>query len=291
MHEKCNRTAVEVKRWSERVTRDAGILSLGSCFSTEMGSRLAEEGYGICSNPFGVLYNPASIANSIDFLAHGRIFTDSDVVFTDSDVVPRNTNPVRAGHTVGPQPGHRPIAPDGDGYVSFYHHGSFTRKSPEEFLLNANTSLAAASSAFRKAKWIMVTFGTSWVYRHIERDIIVSNCHKHPAWEFRRELLTVEDITDRWDDIVKAFPNKHFIFTVSPIRHRKDGMHGNQISKAILLLAVEHMVSAFPNTHYFPAYEIVLDELRDYSWFTDDLTHPSPEAVNIVWERFRTSVL
>ena len=225
-----------------------------------------------------------SVCYSIDFLAHGMIFTDSDVV-------PRNTNPVRAGHTVGPQPGHRPIAPDGDGYVSFYHHGSFTRKSPEEFLLNANTSLAAASSAFRKVKWIMVTFGTSWVYRHIEQDIIVSNCHKHPAWEFRRELLTVEDITDRWDDIVKAFPDKHFIFTVSPIRHRKDGMHGNQISKAILLLAVEHMVSAFPNTHYFPAYEIVLDELRDYSWFTDDLTHPSPEAVNIVWERFRTSVL
>lgn len=284
MHEKCNRTVVEVKGWPERIVRDAGILSLGSCFSTEIGNKLAEEGYGICSNPFGVLYNPASIANSIDFLAHGRIFTDSDVV-------PRNTNPVRAGHTVGPQPGHRPIAPDGDGYVSFYHHGSFTRKSPEEFLLNANTSLAAATSAFRKAKWIMVTFGTSWVYRHIERDIIVSNCHKHPAWEFRRELLTVEDITDRWDDIVKAFPDKNFIFTVSPIRHRKDGMHGNQISKAILLLAVEHLVSAFPNTHYFPAYEIVLDELRDYSWFTDDLTHPSPEAVNIVWERFRTSVL
>lgn len=284
MHEKCNRTAVEVKRWSERVTRDAGILSLGSCFSTEIGNKLAEEGYGICSNPFGVLYNPASIANSIDFLSQGRIFTEDDVI-------PRNTNPVANGYKARPQPGHRPIAPDGDGYVSFYHHGSFTRKSPEEFLLNANTSLAAASSAFRKAKWIMVTFGTSWVYRHIERDIIVSNCHKHPAWEFRRELLTVEDITDRWDDIVKAFPDKHFIFTVSPIRHRKDGMHGNQISKAILLLAVEHMVSAFPNTHYFPAYEIVLDELRDYSWFTDDLTHPSPEAVNIVWERFRTSVL
>lgn len=279
-----NRTVVEVKGWSERVTRDAGILSLGSCFSTEIGNKLAEEGYGICSNPFGVLYNPASIANSIDFLSQGRIFTEDDVI-------PRNTNPVANGYKARPQPGHRPIAPDGDGYVSFYHHGSFTRKSPEEFLLNANTSLAAASSAFRKAKWIMVTFGTSWVYRHIERDIIVSNCHKHPAWEFRRELLTVEDITDRWDDIVKAFPDKHFIFTVSPIRHRKDGMHGNQISKAILLLAVEHMVSAFPNTHYFPAYEIVLDELRDYSWFADDLTHPSPEAVNIVWERFRTSVL
>lgn len=284
MHEKCNRTAVEVKRWSERVTRDAGILSLGSCFSTEIGNKLAEEGYGICSNPFGVLYNPASIANSIDFLSQGR-------TFTEDDVIPRNTNPVANGYKARPQPGHRPIAPDGEGYVSFYHHGSFTRKSPEEFLLNANTSIAAASSAFKKAGWIMVTFGTAWIFRHLERDIIVSNCHKHPAWEFRRELLTVEDITDRWDDIVKAFPDKHFIFTVSPIRHRKDGMHGNQISKAILLLAVEHMVSAFPNTHYFPAYEIVLDELRDYSWFTDDLTHPSPEAVNIVWERFRTSVL
>lgn len=279
-----NRTVVEVKGWSERVTRDAGILSLGSCFSMEIGNKLAEEGYGICSNPFGVLYNPASIANSIDFLAQ-------DHKFTAEDVVPRDTNPIRSDHTVSIQPGHRPIAPEGGGYVSFYHHGSFARRTPEEFLRNANTSISAASSAFKKAGWIMVTFGTSWVYRHIERDIIASNCHKHPAWEFRRELLTVEDITDRWDDIVKAFPDKHFIFTVSPIRHRKDGMHGNQISKAILLLAVEHMVSAFPNTHYFPAYEIVLDELRDYSWFTDDLTHPSPEAVNIVWERFRTSVL
>ena len=235
MHEKCNRTVVEVKGWPERVARDAGILSLGSCFSTEIGRRLAEEGYCICSNPFGVLYNPASIANSIDFLAQGH-------KFTAEDVVPRDTNPIHSDHTVSIQPGHRPIAPEGGGYVSFYHHGSFARRTPEEFLSNANTSISAASSAFKKAGWIMVTFGTSWVYRHIERDIIVSNCHKHPAWEFR-------------------------------------------------LLAVEHMVSAFPNTYYFPAYEIVLDELRDYSWFTDDLTHPSPEAVNIVWERFRTSVL
>ena len=284
MHEKCNRTAVEVKRWSERVTRDAGILSLGSCFSTEIGNKLAEEGYGICSNPFGVLYNPASIANSIDFLAQGH-------KFTAEDVVPRDTNPIHSDHTVSIQPGHRPIAPEGGGYVSFYHHGSFARRTPEEFLSNANTSISAASSAFKKAGWIMVTFGTAWIFRLLERDIIVSNCHKHPAWEFRRELLTVDDITDRWDNIVKAFPDKNFIFTVSPIRHRKDGMHGNQISKAILLLAVEHLVSAFPNTYYFPAYEIVLDELRDYSWFADDLIHPSPEAVNIVWERFRTSVL
>ena len=231
-----NRTVVEVKGWSERVTRDAGILSLGSCFSMEIGNKLAEEGYGICSNPFGVLYNPASIANSIDFLAHGR------------------------------------------------HHGSFARQSPEEFLSNANASLATASSAFKKAGWLLVTFGTSWVYRHIDRDIIVSNCHKHPAWEFRRELLTVDDIVNRWSGIVKAYPDKRFVFTVSPIRHK-------QISKAILLLAVEHLTGIFHNTRYFPAYEIVLDELRDYAWYSDDQVHPSKEAVNIVWKRFMTTAL
>ena len=137
----------------------------------------------------------------------------------------------------------------------------------------------------------MVTFGTSWVYRHIERDIIVSNCHKHPAWEFRRELLTVDDIVNRWSGIVKAYPDKRFVFTVSPIRHKKDGMHGNQISKAILLLAVEHLTGIFHNTRYFPAYEIVLDELRDYAWYSDDQVHPSKEAVNIVWKRFMTTAL
>ena len=182
MHENCHRTVVEVKGWSERVTRDAGILSLGSCFSTEMGSRLAEEGYGICSNPFGVLYNPASIANSIDFLAQ-------DHKFTAEDVVPRDTNPIRSDHTVSIQPGHRPIAPEGGGYVSFYHHGSFARRTPEEFLRNANTSISAASSAFKKAGWIMVTFGTHrQMGRHrkgFSGQALHLHCLAHPPQERR----------------------------------------------------------------------------------------------------------
>lgn len=277
------RTVVDVEKWPDRITFNEGILSLGSCFSSEIGQKLTEGGFKICSNPFGVLYNPTSIANSIEFLAQDRIFTEDDVIL-------RDTNPPPSRPAVR-QSGHTPIAPDGGGYVSFYHHGSFARQSPEEFLSNANASLATASSAFKKAGWLLVTFGTSWVYKHIDRDIIVSNCHKHPAWEFRRELLTVDDIVNRWSGIVKAYPDKRFVFTVSPIRHKKDGMHGNQISKAILLLAVEHLTGIFHNTRYFPAYEIVLDELRDYAWYSDDQVHPSKEAVNIVWKRFMTTAL
>lgn len=263
-----------------RIDKDSMTVSLGSCFSAEMGRRMEEAGWRMCVNPFGVLYNPVSVAASLLRLAEGR-------PFTSEDVVPRDTNPVREGRqrkTVSP--GHRPVAPDGGGYVSFMHHGSFARKTPEEFLDNANGALAEASAAFREARTVIVTFGTAWVFRHLERDMIVSNCHKHPAWEFRRERLTVEDITALWNPVIGRFPDKRFIFTVSPIRHLKDGLHGNQLSKAILLLAEDSLVRSHPNAGYFPSYEIVLDELRDRSWFAPDGAHPSQAALDFVWKRF-----
>lgn len=277
-------TAVASDRFPISIRKDDRIVSLGSCFSSEIGDRLAEDGYHILNNPFGVLYNPASIANSIHRLANA-------VPFTSADVILRDTNPAYGKPPDITDPAHRPIAPQGGGYVSFYHHGSFARKSPEEFLAIANSSLAAASQTFKAAGWILVTFGTAWTYRHLEQDIIVSNCHKHPAREFRRELLTVDDINHIWNRIPETFPDKRFILTLSPIRHKKDGMHGNQISKATLLLSIEHLVRTFPNVMYFPAYEIILDELRDYSWYASDLVHPSPEAVDTVWQRFRTAAL
>ena len=281
-----NTTRVEIPAFPVKIKAGDSTLSLGSCFSTEIGSRLAGMGLDICNNPFGVLYNPVSIARSLKFLAQGH-------TFTAEDVIPRDTNPVRkenrARKDVSPE--HRPIAPEGGGYVSFYHHGSFARKSPEEFLEHANASIRNASSWFHDAGWIIITFGTAWVYRHLQRDIIVSNCHKHPVWEFQRELLDLTEIQDTWSAIVRSFPDKNFIFTVSPIRHKKDGMHGNQVSKAILLLAVGHIVSECPNAMYFPAYEIMLDELRDYSWYAPDLVHPSPEAVEYVFRCFQTAAL
>lgn len=262
------------------IEKNSMTVSLGSCFSTEMGARMAAHGYRVCSNPFGVLYNPASIASSLLRLADG-------CPFLPEEVIPRDTNPVREGRkprAVSPE--HRPIAPEGGGYVSFWHHGSFARKTPEEFLDNANAALSRASATFRDADTVIVTFGTAWVFRHLERDVIVSNCHKHPAWEFRRERLEVEDITALWNPVLDRFPDKRFIFTVSPVRHLKDGLHGNQLSKAILLLAEDSLVQSHANAEYFPAYEIVMDELRDYSWFGEDTVHPSAAAVDKVWRRF-----
>ena len=266
-----------------KIDRDSTVLSLGSCFSAEMGRRMAGEGLKVCCNPFGVLYNPASIASSLMRLADGR-------PFTVADVVPRDTNPVREGRLRRPvSPDHRPIAPDGGGYVSFHHHGSFARKTPEEFLEHANASLAEASAAFRRARTVIITFGTAWVFRHLERDIIVSNCHKHPSWEFRRERLYVEDIVSLWAPVLERFSDRHFILTVSPIRHLKDGLHGNQISKSTLLLAEDILIQSHPNAEYFPSYEIVLDELRDRTWFEADGAHPTGEAIDIVWGRFKNA--
>lgn len=283
-------TAVDIKRIPVRIDKQDTVISLGSCFSTEMGNRLETEGFEVLNNPFGVLYNPVSIANSIHLMTDGYSFGPKDVI-------PRDTNPVRKNKTVHASDGsagfgqHRPIAPDGGGFVSFYHHGSMSRKTPEEFIKDANNALEMASEKFKEARWILITFGTAWVYRHIERNIIVSNCHKHPAWEFRRERLDIPDITGIWNGIVSSFCEKNFIFTVSPIRHRKDGMHGNQISKATLLLATEQIVQQHENAFYFPAYEIVLDELRDYSWYAEDLVHPSPAAVETVWQHFCSAAL
>ncbi len=264
--------------------KDSPVVSLGSCFSSEIGLKMTEDGYDVCCNPFGVLYNPVSIASSLLRLADGRHFTPDDVV-------PRDTNPVRAGRPKrAVSPDHRQIAPPGGGFVSFWHHGSFARSTPEEFLEHANGVLDSSSAVFRKAGTVIITFGTAWVFRHIDRDIIVSNCHKHPAWEFRRERLSVQDIVALWDDILVRFSDKTFIFTVSPIRHLKDGLHGNQLSKSTLLLAEDILVGNHPNARYFPAYEIVLDELRDYSWYGEDTVHPNAAAVKIVWEKFSDGI-
>ena len=280
------RTVADIRPLTDGIRPGDGIISLGSCFSTEIGTRLAADGYEICNNPFGVLYNPVSIARAVDFLSGRRSLSADDVIL-------RDTNPAPANAPARPAPHHRPIAPDGGGYVSFFHHGSFARKTPEEFLDNAQTALAEASGRFAEARWILVTFGTAWVYRHLEKDIIVSNCHKIPAREFERYRLSVEDIvtdyTHLLHELLQANPTLQVLFTVSPIRHWKDGAHGNQLSKATLLLAIDALRQRFPNVHYFPSYEIVLDELRNYRYYADDMLHLTPLAVNYIWERFSTT--
>ena len=239
------------------ITFDNHIMMMGSCFSTEVGNILLEKGYDVVLNPFGILFNPASIASSLVRLETGEHFTPADVITRDGQ------------------------------YVSFFHHGSFRRETPDLFLENANKTLEEAVQTFAKADTVILTLGTAWVFRHLERDFIVSNCHKVPAREFRREFLDVNGIVSLLEPVVGRHPDKRWIFTVSPIRHMADGVHGNQLSKSTLLLATDELQRRFPgNVGYFPAFEIMMDELRDHSWYVDGENHPTPEAVKIIAERF-----
>lgn len=246
------------------------IISFGSCFATEMGKRLEENGFNVLNNPFGVLFNPISIANSINRLLDNTPFTLDDVIERD------------------PLYGKKAGLHMSKSYASFYHHSSFASDTPDGFLTKANSALNHSSQYLFESDTIIITFGTSWVFRHIPSQIIVSNCHKIPGYEFQRERIEIEDIVNLYTPLLNdcRLSQKQWIFTVSPIRHLKDGLHGNQISKAILLLAIEKLCASHRNAQYFPSYEIVLDELRDYSFYAEDTVHPSSEAIDIVWEKF-----
>ncbi len=173
---------------------------------------------------------------------------------------------------------------------SMMHHGSFSRADRHEAEQAVRASIEAMQQALQDATVVIVTFGTAWVYEmRGEAGLIVGNCHKLPADCFVRRRLSVEEIVAAWQPILERYPDKHWLFTVSPIRHIKDGLHENQLSKATLLQAIDQMVHGkWTNgkLHYFEAFEIMLDELRDYRFYADDLVHPSSLAVAYIWERF-----
>jgi hypothetical protein len=226
------------------------ILLLGSCFADNIGERFGEHYFQTTINPFGTLYNPASI------------FTSLSPVDTQE----------------------RPVVLHNGLWHSMMHHGSFSHPDKNELLRRCEESWVVMRNALQEASTIIVTFGTSWVY---EREgMVVANCHKLPAKEFVRRRLTVDDVVQTWQTLIEQMPDKHWIFTVSPIRHIKDGLHENQISKAILLQAVDCLVSNNKAVSYFPSYEIMLDELRDYRFYADDMLHPSSLAVDYIWQRF-----
>jgi hypothetical protein len=173
---------------------------------------------------------------------------------------------------------------------SFLHHSRFSKTSPDEFLANANAAMANASAFLKSSDLLLITFGTAWVYRLKESGSIVSNCHKLPDNLFFRERLSVDEIVKNYNSLLSSLnrlnPSLRVIFTVSPIRHWKDGANGNQLSKSTLLLAIEEICKCSSNCEYFPAYEILMDELRDYRFYADDMLHPSNAAVEYIWKRF-----
>ncbi len=256
-------TPVDIETGKVRIGIRDKIMVLGSCFADNVGLKMQEAGMDVCVNPFGTLYNPASIADTIRRMISGQPFTKDECRMMGS----------------------------GAGMVcSFSHHTSFARKTEEEFLENANAALSQACGFFRNCDKMIVTLGTVWCYRHIEDDRIVSNCLKRDAREFERVKLSMAR-TARMLKEIAGDGSRQIIFTVSPIRHMRDGAHENQLSKATLLLAADDVCRENSFCSYFPAYEIVMDELRDYRFYAEDMLHPSQQTVDYIWERFCESTM
>lgn len=253
-------TPVETGRSTVSISLKDRIFVLGSCFADNIGGKMVDLGFDVCVNPFGTIYNPVSVCNSIARLTSGIPFTEDECV---------------------------PMGAGSDLICSFSHHTSFARRTDDEFLNVANACLEEASRRWKAATKVIITLGTAWIYEYTRSGEVVSNCLKINAKEFTRRRLTVRETTTLLMNMVARHPEKEFIFTVSPIRHLKDGAHGNQLSKSTLLLALDEVIAKFPERcEYFPAYEIVLDELRDYRFYAADMIHPSDQAVDYLWSRF-----
>lgn len=232
-------------------------FALGSCFSEHMGRRLHHAGFRVGINPFGVLFNPLSISRSITRLLHARSVMEEELFF----------------------------------YGSVWNHFQFSNLhsgiDKEQTLNHMNERIANASGLLQTAGVLLLTFGTSWIYEHKETKELVANCHKLPGAQFIRRRLTVDEIVNEYAQVLPGLPKAlKVIFTVSPVRHWKDGAHENTLSKSVLHLAIDELQRVFPSTGYFPAYELVIDELRDYRFFNDDMVHPSDLAVDYVWQQF-----
>jgi hypothetical protein len=255
-------TPVEIKPLEGRLTYRDSILFVGSCFADEIGRRCTERYFDTRVNPFGVLFNPCSISDCLGLL-EGYGINAEQCSFIPDDVI----------ETSG-------------GFCSFHHHGSMARPTAQEFLDNANKVLADASDFYYREGWVVVTLGTAFIYTDKESGNVVANCHKLPADRFERTMISADQVYDALSQYVAARPDRQWIFTVSPVRHLADGLHTNTLSKATLHLGIEKLVNRYPNAYYFPAYEILMDELRDYRFYADDMMHPSAQAADYIFERF-----
>ena len=238
------------------------LLALGSCFADTVGERLRRARFACTVNPSGVLFNPASMARAIEAFASQQAVTPEELRF----------------------------APETGLWFHFGFHGSFSSCDRNAALEAMNRALQRGTEALHRADRLLLTFGTAWVYEHAGE--IVANCHRRPAAEFVRRRLSVEEIVTTYERLLQGpLSGREIILTVSPVRHLGDGLAGNCTSKAVLRLAAEELSERHTNVHYFPAYEIVTDDLRDYRFYADDLIHPAPQAVEYIWEHFAEAVL
>ena len=255
------RTQIPISKCDLPMDYNSQIVSLGSCFAENIGKKLDYFKFQNEVNPFGIIFNPLSIEKLIERAINKIEFSERDIFFHN------------------------------ERWHCYEVHSDLSNSNPTVFLQNLNQILESTYHQIAKSTHLIITYGTSWVYRNIASNEIVANCHKVPQNQFVKEILSVEAIEQSIQntiDVIKSVnPNCAFVFTISPVRHIKDGFIENQRSKAHLISAINQIIH-YPLSiiHYFPSYEIMMDELRDYRFYAEDMLHPNPVAIDYIWERF-----
>ena len=254
------RTEIEIAPLRVQIGYENRVLALGSCFAAHMARQLTQAKFRVAANPSGILFNPLSVAAAL------RSYADAA--------------PVQR----------KELGFDGEMWYHFGFHGDFSAPTADEALQAMNAARQTGACALRRADRVILTFGTAWVYEHDSE--VVANCHRRPAAEFSRRRLSVDEIAETFSELIEGpLAGKQIMLTVSPVRHLGDGLTDNAASKAVLRLAAEELKQRFKCVDYFPAYEILTDDLRDYRFYADDLVHPAPQAVAYIWEKFTQAAL
>jgi hypothetical protein len=237
-------------------------MSLGSCFAVNMAEKLDYFKFQNSCNPFGILFHPLAIEKLLDFAVAKKVFTKADIFFYN------------------------------ERWHSFDAHSDLSNTDSTQLLHDLNTISQKTSNQLSDATHVIITYGTAWVYQNNETGAVVANCHKVPQKQFKKELLAIAILEESIQNTIRLIkltnPNVEIIFTVSPVRHIKDGFVENQLSKAHLLSGIHASLEAIPAAgNYFPSYELMMDELRDYRFYASDMLHPNQVAIDYIWERFK----
>ena len=255
------RTNISLKSESNQIDYSSNLVLIGSCFSENISKKLQYFKFNTFSNPFGILFNPIAIETLISNAIRKKEYSEKDIFQLN------------------------------ERWHCFDAHSDLSASSKNELLTNLNTSIAATHKKITTASHLIITLGTAWVYRNNESAKIVGNCHKIPQKQFSKEMLSVEEIVASLKNscalIKNLNPKVNIIFTVSPVRHVKDGFVENMQSKAHLLTAIHQLINLKEQFHYFPSFEIMLDDLRDYRFYNSDMLHPNETAINYIWEQFK----
>lgn len=260
------RTEIGAFNLTPKICYTDRIFSIGSCFSVEIAARLRSLRYRVHDNPAGITFNPISIADILKMIKTGDSLPGEDLLF------------------------------NGSTWCHPLFHSSFNQLSKEDYIRKTVYSLSHARHFLSECSWVIITLGTAFVHDWIAGNMTANNCHKLPGDQFRKRRLTVEEIVDALNSstgIIESMSstNVNFILTVSPVRHTREGLHENQLSKALCLLAADKVSMIKPNVHYFPSYEIMMDDLRDYRFYGEDLIHPTSFATDYIFDTFSKGVL